>query len=44
MNLPEQYATWKGVPREEIDWHPDIDEEKCKGCGMVRNKLWKKGV
>ena len=34
MNLPEQYATWKGVPREEIDWHPDIDEEKCKGCGM----------
>ncbi len=34
MGLPEQYAKWKGVPREEIDWHPSIDEGKCKGCGM----------
>ena len=25
---------WKGVPREQIDWHPTIDESKCTGCGM----------
>ena len=34
MNLPEKYAQWKGVPREEIDWAPRIDENKCTGCGM----------
>ena len=34
MTLPEKFATWKGVPREEIDWHPSIDESKCTGCGM----------
>ncbi len=34
MSPPEKYATWKGVPREEIDWRPSIDREKCKGCGM----------
>lgn len=33
-NLPEKYAKWKGVPREEIEWHPIIDEDKCVGCGM----------
>jgi len=34
MSLPEKYAFWKGVPREEIDWHPYIDKSKCTGCGM----------
>ncbi len=34
MSLPEKYAYWKGVPREEIEWHPHIDESKCTGCGM----------
>ena len=34
MNLPEQFAKWNGIPREEIDWHPTIDESKCTGCGM----------
>lgn len=34
MSLPEKYAFWKGVPREEIDWHPYIDKNKCTGCGM----------
>lgn len=29
--LPDKFATWKGVPRGEIDWHPSIDEEKCTG-------------
>ena len=32
--LPEKFAMWKGVPREQIDWHPTIDENKCTGCGM----------
>jgi NAD-dependent dihydropyrimidine dehydrogenase PreA subunit len=34
MDLAEKYAQWKGIPREEIDWHPTIDEKKCTGCGM----------
>ena len=34
MNLPEKYAQWNGIPREEIAWHPSIDSEKCTGCGM----------
>ena len=32
--LPEKFVTWKGVPREEIDWHPAINESKCTGYGM----------
>lgn len=23
---------WRGIPREEIDWYPAIDPEKCIGC------------
>jgi NAD-dependent dihydropyrimidine dehydrogenase PreA subunit len=23
---------WRGIPREEIQWFPTIDEEKCIGC------------
>jgi len=26
------FGTWKGVPREQIPWHPTVDEEKCIGC------------
>ena len=25
---------WHGIPREEIDWHPIVDEDKCIGCGL----------
>ncbi|MDZ7723386.1 MAG: thioredoxin family protein [candidate division KSB1 bacterium] len=32
--LPDKFATWKGIPREEIDWAPTIDPELCTGCGM----------
>ena len=32
--LPEKFATWKGVPRAELDWHPTIDEDRCTGCGL----------
>ncbi|MBS3766279.1 4Fe-4S binding protein [Candidatus Bipolaricaulota bacterium] len=34
MSLPEKFAEWKGIPREEIDWNPTIDKDKCVGCGM----------
>ena len=23
---------WRGIQREEIDWYPEIDPEKCIGC------------
>jgi NAD-dependent dihydropyrimidine dehydrogenase PreA subunit len=26
-----------GVARDEIEWHPTIDEEKCVRCGMCMN-------
>lgn len=29
-----QKMEWNGVPREEIDWKPTVDEELCIGCGM----------
>jgi NAD-dependent dihydropyrimidine dehydrogenase PreA subunit len=25
---------WHGIPRNEIDWHPVVDEKKCIGCGL----------
>lgn len=24
---------WHGIPREDIDWHPSVDEDACIGCG-----------
>lgn len=24
---------WHGIPRENIKWHPTVDESKCIGCG-----------
>lgn len=23
---------WRGIPRENIPWHPKIDPDKCTGC------------
>src|SRR3972149_5645210 len=34
MPDPKLTQPWHGVPREEIDWHPLIDEELCNGCGV----------
>ena len=25
---------WHGIPREEIDWHPAVEEDLCIGCGL----------
>jgi NAD-dependent dihydropyrimidine dehydrogenase PreA subunit len=25
---------WHGISRENIKWHPTVDESKCIGCGM----------
>lgn len=27
-----KYGTWKGIPREQVPWHPSVDPEKCAGC------------
>ena len=24
--------SWKGIPRNEVPWHPTVDEAKCTGC------------
>lgn len=29
VELPEKFAYWHGIPREEIQWYPIIDESKC---------------
>ncbi|MFP3904352.1 MAG: ferredoxin family protein [Armatimonadota bacterium] len=26
-----------GVPREEIEWHPTINQDECVRCGMCMN-------
>lgn len=26
------YGTWKGTPREQIPWYPNVDLTKCVGC------------
>lgn len=25
---------WRGIPREEINWHPTVELELCIGCGI----------
>jgi len=32
--VDKKFASWKNIPREEINWYPVIDENKCVGCGM----------
>mgnify|MGYP005862930509 CR=1 FL=1 len=31
---PDKFAFWKGIPREEIEWAPMVNSNKCVGCGM----------
>lgn len=30
----KKFTEWFGIAREEIDWHPWVDEETCIGCGF----------
>jgi len=34
MPDPKFVQPWHGVPREQIDWHPTVDEDLCIGCGL----------
>lgn len=34
MTDPKFLQPWHGVPREEIDWHPRVDDDVCMGCGL----------
>ena len=29
-----KFAKFHGVDREQIQWNPEINEDKCIGCGM----------
>jgi CDP-4-dehydro-6-deoxyglucose reductase len=33
MPDPKFAKPWHGIPREEIPWHPTVDEDVCIGCG-----------
>lgn len=28
------YSHWMGLERKKIEWYPQIDEDKCDGCGL----------
>ena len=32
--MDEKFAYWHGIKRDEIDWHPVVDESECIGCGL----------
>ena len=34
MPDPKFTQPWHGVPRDEINWHPSVDEDLCTGCGL----------
>ncbi len=33
--LDKKFATWRGIPREEIERHPIVDKDKGTGCDMI---------
>lgn len=33
MSKNNQIMPWHGIPREEIEWHPTVVDERCIGCG-----------
>ncbi|MFI5398660.1 MAG: hypothetical protein ACHQ9S_24290 [Candidatus Binatia bacterium] len=33
MTDPKSAKPWHGIPREQIDWHPTMNEAACIGCG-----------
>ncbi|MGC1135179.1 MAG: hypothetical protein WA941_20290 [Nitrososphaeraceae archaeon] len=32
MPDPKFVKPWHGIPREQIEWHPSVDEDACIGC------------
>ncbi len=32
MPDPRFLKPWHGIPREQINWHPTVDEDRCIGC------------
>jgi len=34
MPDPKFVRPWHGVPRDEIVWHPIVDDDLCSGCGV----------
>ena len=32
--MDKKFDEWHGIPRNEIEWCPTVDESKCIGCGM----------
>ena len=33
-NQDPKFAKFHGIDRDQIDWHPVVDESECIGCGM----------
>lgn len=33
MPDPRFTKPWRGIPREQIEWYPIVDEDACIGCG-----------
>lgn len=33
-NVGNPFATWHGMDRKSINWHPTIDVDKCTGCSL----------
>jgi NAD-dependent dihydropyrimidine dehydrogenase PreA subunit len=38
VKIINEDGKWFGIPREEIDWFPTINFEKCIGCLACLNK------
>ena len=34
MSNEQIKSAWHGVPREEVEWHPTVEDELCIGCGL----------
>ena len=32
--MNDKFSKWKGLDRTKIDWNPEVDDEKCIGCGL----------
>jgi NAD-dependent dihydropyrimidine dehydrogenase PreA subunit len=32
--ISEEYSKWMILDREDIEWYPEIDMQRCNGCGL----------